>query len=162
FLFPMAALSMLLTVMAGSGPALVVTIVVSGLVGYLGGNSLEITLFNGIGGIIAIMAVGRGERVNQFFWAGLAVAAADAGMLLVFRLPDTSLAPLWLLQLLGAALINGALSASLTLAGFFSLGSLFDITTSLQLIELSRPDHPLLRYILRSAPGTYQHSLQVS
>ncbi len=162
FLFPMAALSMLLTVIFGPGPAVVVTILASGLVGYLGGNSLEITLFNALGGILAVMAVGRGERVNQFFWAGLAVAAADAGMLLVFRLPDPTLDPLGLLQLLGAALINGAVSASLTLAGFFVLGGVFDITTSLQLIELSRPDHPLLRYILRSAPGTYQHSLQVS
>ena len=162
FLFPMAALSMLLTVMGGPGLAVVVTMLASGLVGYLGGNSLEMTLFNAVGGILAVMAVGRGERLNQYFWAGLAVAAADAGMLLVFRLPDPALDPLGLLQLLGAALINGAISASLTLAGFFALGGLFDITTSLQLIELSRPDHPLLRYILRSAPGTYQHSLQVS
>jgi hypothetical protein len=83
-------------------------------------------------------------------------------MLLVFHLPDPGLDALGLLQLLGAALVNGALSASLTLVGFFALGSVFDITTSLQLIELSRPDHPLLRYILRAAPGTYQHSLQVS
>jgi len=109
FLFPMAALSMLLTVMAGPGLAVVVTILASGLVGYLGGNSLEVALFNAVGGLLAVMAVGRGERVNQFFWAGLAVAAADAGMLLVFRLPDPSLDPLGLLQLLGAALINGAL-----------------------------------------------------
>ena len=162
FLFPVAALSMLLTVMAGPGLALVVTVLVAGLVGYIGGNSLELALFNGVGGILAVLAVGRGERVNQFFWAGLAVAVADAGMLLVFRLPDPSLDVLGLVQLLAAALLNGAVSASLTLAGFFALGGLFDITTSLQLIELSRPDHPLLRYILRSAPGTYQHSLQVS
>jgi putative nucleotidyltransferase with HDIG domain len=162
YLFPMAALSMLLTVMAGPGLAVVVTVLASGLVGYIGGNSLELTLFNAVGGILAVMTVGRGERVNQFFWAGIAVAVVDAGMLLVFRLPDQTLDPLGLLQLLAAALLNGAVSASLTLAGFFLLGGLFDITTSLQLIELSRPDHPLLRFILRSAPGTYQHSLQVS
>ncbi len=162
FLFPMAALSMLMTVVVGPGMAVVVTILAAGLVGYLGNNSLEIASFNAVGGILAVMAVGRGERVNQFFWAGLAVAAADAGMLLVFRLPDPSLDPLGLAQLLAAALLNGAVSASLTLAGFFAVGGLFDITTSLQLIELSRPDHPLLRFILRSAPGTYQHSLQVA
>jgi putative nucleotidyltransferase with HDIG domain len=42
------------------------------------------------------------------------------------------------------------------------LGNVLGITTSLQLIELSRPDHPLLQQLLRNAPGTYQHSLQVS
>jgi putative nucleotidyltransferase with HDIG domain len=36
------------------------------------------------------------------------------------------------------------------------------MTTALQLMEISRPDHPLLQFILRNAPGTYQHSLQVS
>ncbi|HMK08074.1 MAG TPA: HDIG domain-containing protein, partial [Anaerolineales bacterium] len=41
-------------------------------------------------------------------------------------------------------------------------GNLLGIVTNLQLIELSRPDHPLLLLILRNAPGTYQHSLQVS
>jgi len=32
----------------------------------------------------------------------------------------------------------------------------------LQLIELSRPDHPLQLLLLRNAPGTYQHSLQLA
>ncbi|MEJ2485309.1 MAG: HDIG domain-containing protein [Anaerolineales bacterium] len=36
------------------------------------------------------------------------------------------------------------------------------LTTTLQLLEISRPDHPLLQDILRNAPGTYQHSLQIA
>jgi hypothetical protein len=36
------------------------------------------------------------------------------------------------------------------------------MTTPLQLIELTRPDHILLQRLLREAPGTYQHSLQVA
>ncbi len=36
------------------------------------------------------------------------------------------------------------------------------VVTNLQLIELSRPDHPLLLSILQKSPGTYQHSLQVA
>src|SRR5690606_1000580 len=32
----------------------------------------------------------------------------------------------------------------------------------MQLMELTRPDHPLLQLLLREAPGTYQHSLQVA
>jgi len=37
-----------------------------------------------------------------------------------------------------------------------------DVPTALQLMDISRPDHPLLQHILTNAPGTYQHSLQVS
>jgi putative nucleotidyltransferase with HDIG domain len=35
------------------------------------------------------------------------------------------------------------------------------ITTSLQLLELGRPTHPLLSELLMKAPGTYHHSLMV-
>jgi cyclic-di-AMP phosphodiesterase PgpH len=162
FLFPAAALPLLLTVFAGPQFAMVMATALAVLLGYIGGNNLELTIYFALGGILAPLAVGTGERVNQFFWAGLAVALANMGVLLVFRLQDSALDPLGLAQLMVACLLNGAVSASLTLAGFFMLGSLFDITTSLQLIELARPDHPLLRYVLRNAPGTYQHSLQVS
>jgi putative nucleotidyltransferase with HDIG domain len=36
------------------------------------------------------------------------------------------------------------------------------ITTTLQLLDISRPDHPLLQLMLRNMPGSYQHSLQVA
>ena len=32
----------------------------------------------------------------------------------------------------------------------------------MQLMDLTRPDHPLLQRLLNTAPGTYQHSLQVA
>ncbi|MCZ7666420.1 MAG: HDIG domain-containing protein [Chloroflexi bacterium] len=54
------------------------------------------------------------------------------------------------------------LSAALTLAGFFLMGTIFRMTTTLQLQELSRLDHPLLQELLRKAPGTYHHSIMVS
>jgi hypothetical protein len=65
-------------------------------------------------------------------------------------------------MLTGSSLVNGLLTGSLALGLLFVAGIAFDITTSLQLLELSRPDHPLLRILLRDAPGTYQHSLQVA
>ncbi len=162
FLFPAAALSMLLTVMAGPNLAVVVSVAMAALVGYIGGNRLELTIYTAIGGLISALALGRAERVNQFFWAGLAGALANAGIILVFRINDPATDGWGLAQLLIASVLNGGVSASLTLVGFFLLGGLFDITTSLQLIELARPDHPLLQFILRNAPGTYQHSLQVA
>ncbi|HMN29473.1 MAG TPA: HDIG domain-containing protein, partial [Caldilineaceae bacterium] len=60
------------------------------------------------------------------------------------------------------AALNGGISASVALLGYFLLGNLFNITTSLQLTELSRPTHPLLRQLLLKAPGTYHHSIIVS
>src|SRR3712207_6863151 len=52
--------------------------------------------------------------------------------------------------------------SSITYAAFSLLGTLFGITTPLQLMELAHPDQPLLRRLMRDAPGTYHHSLVVS
>jgi putative nucleotidyltransferase with HDIG domain len=50
----------------------------------------------------------------------------------------------------------------LTILLEYALAPLLDLTTTLQLVELSRPDHPLLQRLLREIPGTYQHTLQVA
>jgi putative nucleotidyltransferase with HDIG domain len=63
---------------------------------------------------------------------------------------------------MGAAVFNGAVSASLALILQYIFASQLGLVTPLQLLEISRPDHPLLQLFLRNAPGTYQHSLQVS
>ena len=64
--------------------------------------------------------------------------------------------------LIGATLINGFGSVSLTLILQYLLAQVLGKTTALQLMDLSRPDHPLLQDLLRNAPGTYQHCLQVA
>jgi len=67
-----------------------------------------------------------------------------------------------ILTLLGAAIFNGIASASLTLLLQYFLAQALGLTTAMQLLEISRPDFPLLQFFLRNAPGTYQHSLQVA
>src|SRR5690606_18636353 len=56
----------------------------------------------------------------------------------------------------------GFASASIALLLQYMLAQLLGFTTALQLLDISRPDSPLLQFFLRSAPGTYQHSLQVA
>jgi hypothetical protein len=63
---------------------------------------------------------------------------------------------------MGAAVIMGLASAGLALPLQFLLAQFIGLTTALQLLEISRPDSPLLNYFLQRAPGTYQHSLQVA
>jgi hypothetical protein len=67
-----------------------------------------------------------------------------------------------ILSLIGLAFINGLISASIALLLQFLVAQILGLTTGIQLLDLSRPDHPLLQLLLREAPGTYQHSLQVA
>ncbi|WP_240338423.1 HD family phosphohydrolase [Peribacillus alkalitolerans] len=61
-----------------------------------------------------------------------------------------------------AAFVSGLVSSVLTigLLPFFEAG--FGIISTIKLIELSNPNHPLLRKILTEAPGTYHHSVMVA
>jgi putative nucleotidyltransferase with HDIG domain len=73
-------------------------------------------------------------------------------------------APDWLgtIQFVGIVSFAGFAAASVTLLLQYLLAQSLGLTTALQLLDISRPDFPLLQFFLRSAPGTYQHSLQVA
>ncbi len=161
YLFPMAALSMLLALLFRPGLAIAATILVSAIVGFVAGGSLELGIYALMGGLIASLSLHRVERLNAFLWSGIYVALSNIATVLAFRLPTQNYDMIGLVTLAGAGVANGAFSAILALGGFFLLSYLFGITTFLQLFELTRPTHPLLHQLLIKAPGTYHHSLLV-
>ncbi|TMC58187.1 MAG: HDIG domain-containing protein [Chloroflexi bacterium] len=55
--------------------------------------------------------------------------------------------------------MNATVSVSLALAGYSLMAQYLGIITPLQLFELARPTHPLMRQLLLKAPGTYHHTL---
>jgi cyclic-di-AMP phosphodiesterase PgpH len=125
-------------------------------------NSLDLTLFYTLSSLVGILVLGKGLRIGSFFWAGIAIGAAGSALILAYRLPDPLTDLVGLTTLIGAAFFNGVASASLTLILQFLFAQLLGLATALQLLEISRPDHPLQQLLLRSAPGSYQHSLQVA
>ncbi len=60
------------------------------------------------------------------------------------------------------AIVSGVGSAVLTIGLLPFLEASFGILSTIRLIELSNPNHPLLRKILMEAPGTYHHSVMVA
>ncbi|HSM57726.1 MAG TPA: HDIG domain-containing protein [Candidatus Sulfomarinibacteraceae bacterium] len=161
YLFPTAAMSMLLAVIYDERLAIFSSVTVAVLVGLVAQESLELTFYMAIGPLFAALTLRDAQRINAFFRAGLVAALANMLVILVFRMsPDV--APVEILQLLAFSIGNGLISASITLAGFFVVGSVFGMMTTLQLQELSRLDHPLLKDLLRRAPGTYHHSIMVA
>ncbi|MGB9593543.1 MAG: HD family phosphohydrolase, partial [Anaerolineae bacterium] len=102
------------------------------------------------------------ERLSVFVFAGMLVALANWLTVLAFRLPSQRYDWIGLATLFGAGLLNGGLASMLALLGYFALGNLLDIPTTLRLVDLARPTHPLMRQLLLKAPGTYHHSILVS
>lgn len=162
YVFPAATLPMLLAVLFSPGMGIMGAIVSGALAGFLGARGLELGLYVCLSGIMGALMIGQAERLSTFFWSGLSAALAAVAIVVIFRFPDPATDMVGKASLMGAGLLNGFLSASLAFGLLLLVGSVVGITTNLQLIELSRPDQPLLQFILRNAPGTYQHSLQVA
>ena len=162
YLFPAAALSILVAVVFETRLAILITFVVAGLIGYLTPESLEMAFYATAGGILAVLTLYDPQRINALFRAGLIAALGYVIVILIFRLP-TDIETAELMTLVLFSLLNGPLlSAGLSLAGIFIIGSVFRVVTPLTLQELSRLDHPLLQQLLRRAPGTYHHSIMVA
>ncbi|MDX1614823.1 MAG: HDIG domain-containing protein [Candidatus Promineifilaceae bacterium] len=162
YLYPAAALSILLAVIFDVRWALVVTLVVAALVGFIAQDSLELAFYAVVGPTLALLTFRETQRINALFRAGVVAAVGNVATLLIFRLPTSVETTDLLTQILFGVLNGPIISASLGLAGIYIVGSVFRVTTSLQLQELSRLDHPLLQELLRRAPGTYHHSIMVA
>ena len=162
YLVPVAAYSMTVAVLFRTDLALISSLPLVFLVTLGQTNAAELNVYYLLSGYFGVLTLGSARRMTAFFRAGAAVAGCSALVAIALSLPQSILEAVNLYPLLGAALLNGIASASLTVILQFFLAQFLGMTTALQLMEISRPDHPLLQRLLRNAPGTYQHSLQVA
>ena len=160
FVLPLAAIGVLVTVLLDAETAIVVTAVVAILAGAVNGPSLELASYVFLGGLAAILAVRRGDRLASFIQAGAGAFVAQALVVTAFSLLGER-DPTGVLQLVGASAIAAGAAAVAAIGSFAVLGSVFGLLTVFQLLELANPSQPLLRRLLIETPGTYHHSLMV-
>jgi putative nucleotidyltransferase with HDIG domain len=161
FVLPIPAVSMLLAILIDAQLAMAVGVLLSILLAWIAGGSLEVGVIALVGTMVASLAVWRRERMASYFVAGAAVALAMIVTYLAFWLAGRS-DDLGLLTIVGFELgVNGILSSLLAVGSFALLGRMFGILTTMQLLELANPTQPLLRRLLMEAPGTYHHSIMV-
>jgi putative nucleotidyltransferase with HDIG domain len=111
----------------------------------------------------SVVAVIRSARLRKL--SDLGIAGFEIGLINLFFHGAVTLAagrP----ELNGAALLwsllNGIISASLILVSLPLAERLTQKTSSLGLVELLSPSHPLLVLLHEQAPGTYHHSANVA
>jgi cyclic-di-AMP phosphodiesterase PgpH len=163
YLFPLAALGMLAALLVDTQVAMILVLSFTLFIAYLSQGDVFLIFYACAGGMLGALVLGKAERLTAFLWAGLAVILGNLATTAAFwPHPLESTTTSLVLQSITLGTLNGALATSLGLIGYFVLGNLFGITTNLQLMELSRPTHPLLRQLLLKAPGTYHHTILVS
>jgi hypothetical protein len=160
FLLPTAAVGMLVAILLDAGAATVFMAILAVIAGAVNGGSLELTAYVFFGGFAGIVAVRRGDRLQAFVQAGIAVFLVQGLVVTTFSLLGTrdvrGIVELW-----GASAVSAGGAAVAAVGSFAVLGNLFGILTVFQLLELANPSQPLLRRLLVETPGTYHHSIMV-
>ncbi|MFC5703656.1 HD family phosphohydrolase [Cohnella faecalis] len=109
----------------------------------------------------AVLAIYRASQRSSILKAGIMVSLFGSIAVLALMLVDQEPDKTQIVQSIGFIFSSGLLTAVLVigLMPFFELT--FGILSALKLVELSNPNHPLLRKLLTETPGTYHHSLMV-
>ena len=152
YIYPLPAFGLLVSALYGIGPALILSIPLSILTAYGMPNAFDLTIYYMITSLCAILALGPARSVGAFFRAGVAIAGAGTAIIIAYRIPFYSWDWVGILTLVSAAVFNGAASASLALLLQYLLAQQLGLVTPLQLLEISRPDHPLSAILPAQCP----------
>lgn len=109
----------------------------------------------------AVFAIQRTSQRSTILRAGIMVCIFGSVTVLILSMLDGE--PLNQSTMLTAAFTfaSGLLTAVLVLGLMPFFEVTFGILSALKLVELSNPNHPLLRKLLTETPGTYHHSVMV-
>ncbi len=162
YVFPLSAFSLTLAIIFNFEIAVIFSILLGIMTAFGMPNGLDLSIFYILPPILGMLVLGKAKRIAAFFLSGIIIGVTGIGIILSYRLPDSVTDWVGIATLSGASLVNGIGAAGLTLLLQYAFSQVLGITTALQLLDTSRPDHPLLQKMLRNAPGSYQHSLQVA
>ncbi len=159
YVFPSAAVAMTLTVLLGLEMGLMAALVLATAMLLTPGVGPALALLALVGSLAGSVPLARVARFQAFIHAGLVLVATQLVFTLCLEAARQPLDRQGVVELAGAAATNTMLAVGLSVLGVLVAGSAFGVATSLQLLDLARPDHPLLRKLQLQAPGTWQHSV---
>lgn len=169
YLAPVMLSAMLLTAITGMRSGIIISTFITLLTAMLSVNSMhdagmDTALFIlcniASASLCVIIMKGRSTRLRALFCVP-AICVCDALLGLAYGL-ITNVSFSSTLVNCGWLAAGGVTSVLLVIAMQPLLELLFNLPTPMKLMELSNPNHPLLRKLLLEAPGTYHHSLLVA
>jgi len=169
YIFPVAFGSMMIKVLINDRLAIVYTILlaVCGSIIYntssTGTLNAALAIYILCSGLAGVYFLAEKNQRSKMLLAGTSVSVIN--VILIFSILFISNGKYdgvdYILYLLIGGL-SGILSAVLAIGLLPFFEASFNIVSNMRLIELSSPNHPLLKKILVEAPGTYHHSIMVA
>lgn len=161
FLIPFACAPILLTLLINYKISIVISILNVIVISIATGFDAQVMMLGVISSILGATLLKKMQQRNELLYSTLylsivgVIITVSTGILISSNLREVLIKS-------AITFIGGVLS------GIFALGILpflegtFNEVTTLKLLELSNPNHPLLKKLLMEAPGTYHHSMLVA
>jgi cyclic-di-AMP phosphodiesterase PgpH len=161
YMLPIALSAMLVGILINFEVGLLAGLLTSFFASIMMQSSLYYFCFAMLGSLVAALPVTRFESRYSLLRHGLKIASINLPVVVMIYLIEKNRMDSIHWADLGSAVMGGLLAAIIVsiLLPFFE--SVFDITTNLKLLELSNMNHPVLKKLILTAPGTYQHSIVV-
>ncbi|WP_371361332.1 Cyclic-di-AMP phosphodiesterase PgpH [Sporomusa rhizae] len=160
FAAPIAAGALLTAILINTRVGLLISIIMAMFFGVIVENDLRAVaaaLVSGMAGVYSVTKMAHGYSLTRAgVWIAIVNFLAIASTGLIEQLDSAEV----LFQcLLGA--FSGITAAVITTGLLPYLEHAFNITTPIKLLDMAKPNHPLLQRLLLDAPGTYHHSVLV-
>ena len=160
YLMPIAASAMLLSILIDARLSLLINLCLTILIGIITGNDIIFIAMALVGGTVGVFSVLNTQQRGNIFASGIVVSLASLITIVGIGLINSNEVTK-VLTFGFYGILNGVFCSILTVGSLPLWESLFSVVTPLKLLELSNPNHPLLKKLLIDAPGTYHHSIIV-
>ena len=164
YVFPASGLGLTIASLFGVSPAIVFSIILSILIPYDFSNAVILCVYYLFSSMTAIVILGKQRSIGNFLKSGIFSGLVSVPISISYQFVNATISPdtRGLLSISAAVVLGGLISAALSLLSHYLISGWLGIITPTQLMEILRPDSPLLQFMLQRAPGTYQHCLQVA
>lgn len=161
YIFPIALLPLILKTFFDDKLALFVLIISISLLGFIVPNGFEFVVIQFIAGFSAIFGISQFTRRGQLYISATSVFVAMSLMYFgIAIVQEGNIVNINWVYFLYFALCSLLLLSAYPL--IFAFEKIFGFISDITLLELSTTNHPLLQKLSTTAPGTFQHSLQVA
>jgi putative nucleotidyltransferase with HDIG domain len=159
YLFPIMAASLICTVLFNARIAIMLTVCLGIFAGIATDFDFSLAIAYILGGIFSTYMVSKVSQRFAVMKAGFISSLVLSFLFLTINLIGGEVGTIALYTVLGV--VNGIICAIIAIGLLPFIESTFNVITAMGLLELSNTDQPLLKELLISAPGTYNHSILV-
>ncbi len=161
YIIPFACAPMLLSILLDDKISVMISALNVIFISFLMKFSVDITLIAILNAITVPIVIKRVQQRNDIIYSSLYISVVNI-------LFSTTIGYFLSTNMLEIAKKSLTVGLSAFISGILAIGilpfleNIFDLVTNIKLLELSNPNHPLMKRLLLEAPGTYHHSVLVA